>query len=202
MRESIFSAELHKILHEVEKQCYTPKNPGDSRKLGSNTRQHMGHRGSVQEARIENFDTQVMNRNRIIREKAVNHLIGVLPAVLGLSVKIIFSQVDCSQLSDSGEHSSHCFQHLLPSLQGTAVFILKGQGLHDHQLTGSACDFQNAILSSKYNIIVKFDQDFIDLEEILNFLPRKNKFTDTKYNQVGCQSGNYFCQSCLLLSML
>lgn len=52
----------------------------------------MGHRGSVQEARIENFNTQVMNRNRIIREKAVNHRIGVLPAVLGLSVKIILSQ--------------------------------------------------------------------------------------------------------------
>ena len=51
--------------------------------------------------------------------------------------------------SDNREHSSHCFQHLLPSLQGTAVFILKGQGLHDHQLTGSACDFQNAILYSK-----------------------------------------------------
>ena len=50
--------------------------------------------------------------------------------------------------------------------------------------------------------IEKFDQDFIDLEEILNFLPRKNNFTDTKYNQVGCKSGNYFCQSCLLPSML
>ena len=36
----------------------------------------------------------------------------------------------------------------------------------------------------------KFDQDFIDLEEILNFLPKKNKFTDTKYNQVGGKSGN------------
>ena len=92
MRESIFSAELQKILHKVEKQSYTPKNPGNSRKLGSNTKQHTGHRGSVQEARIENFDTQVMNRNRIIREEAVNHLIGVLPAVLGLSVKIILSQ--------------------------------------------------------------------------------------------------------------
>ena len=92
MRESIFSAELQKILHEAEKQCYTPKNPGDSRKLGSNTRQHMGHRGSVQEARIENFNPQVIDRNMIIREKIVNHLIGVFPAVKGLNVKIILSQ--------------------------------------------------------------------------------------------------------------
>ena len=38
--------------------------------------------------------------------------------------------------------------------------------------------------------IEKIDQDFIDLEEILNFLPRKNNFTDAKYNQVGGKSGN------------
>ena len=52
----------------------------------------MGHRGSVQEARLENLNPQVINKNTIIREEAVNHLIGVLPAVLGLSVKIILSQ--------------------------------------------------------------------------------------------------------------
>ena len=46
-------------------------------------------------------------------------------------------------------------------------------------------------------MIEKFDQDFIDLEEILNFLPRKNHFTDTKYNQVGGKSGNYVPQSYL-----
>ena len=92
MRESIFSAELQKILHKVEKQSYTPKNPGNSRKLGSNTKQHMGHRGSVQEARIENLNPQVINRNTIIREEAVNRLIGVFSAVLGLSMKIILSQ--------------------------------------------------------------------------------------------------------------
>ena len=92
MRESIFSGELQKILHKVEKQSYTPKNPGNSRKLGSNTKQHMGHRGSVQEARIENLNPQVINRNTIIREEAVNRLIGVFSAVLGLSMKIILSQ--------------------------------------------------------------------------------------------------------------
>ena len=92
MRESIFSVELQKILHKVGQQSYTPKNPGDSRKLGSNTRQHMGHRGSVQEARTENLIPQIIDRNTIIREEAVNHLIGVFPAVLVLSVKIIVSQ--------------------------------------------------------------------------------------------------------------
>ena len=64
------------------------------------------------------------------------------------------------------------------------MFILRSQYLHDHRLTGSACGFQNAVT------IEKFDQDFIDLEEILNFLPRENNFTDTKYNQVGGKSGN------------
>ena len=46
-------------------------------------------------------------------------------------------------------------------------------------------------------------QDFIDLEGILKFLPRKN-FTDTKNNthQVGGKLGNYFPQSHLLPFML
>jgi hypothetical protein len=52
----------------------------------------MGHRGSVQEARLENLNPQVINRNTIIREEAVNHLIGVFPVVLSLSMKIILSQ--------------------------------------------------------------------------------------------------------------
>ena len=52
----------------------------------------MDHRGSVQEARLENLNPQVINRNMIIREEAVNRLIGVFPVVLGLSMKIILSQ--------------------------------------------------------------------------------------------------------------
>ena len=92
MRERIFSVELRKILHKVGQQSHIPKKPEDSRKLGSNTRQLTGHRGSVQEARIENFNPQVIDRNMIIREKIVNHLIGVFPAVKGLNVKIILSQ--------------------------------------------------------------------------------------------------------------
>ena len=48
-------------------------------------------------------------------------------------------------------------------------------------------------------MIGKFGQDFIDLEEILNFLPRwktnkQTNFTDTKHIQVGSKSGNYFPQ--------
>ena len=45
MRENIFSVELQKILHKVGQQSYTPKDPEDSIKLGSNTRQHMGDTG-------------------------------------------------------------------------------------------------------------------------------------------------------------
>ena len=52
----------------------------------------MGHRGSVQEARLENLNPQVINKNTIIREEAVNPLIGVFPVVLGLSMKIVLSQ--------------------------------------------------------------------------------------------------------------
>ena len=43
MRENVFSVEQQKILHKVGQQSYTPKEPEDSRKLGSNTRQHMRH---------------------------------------------------------------------------------------------------------------------------------------------------------------
>ena len=52
----------------------------------------MGHRGSVQEARLENLNPQVINKNTIIREEAVNPLIGVFPVVLDLSMKIVLSQ--------------------------------------------------------------------------------------------------------------
>ena len=47
---------------------------------------------SVQEACIENFNPQVINKNMITRKKMENHLIGAFSAVLGLSVKIILSQ--------------------------------------------------------------------------------------------------------------
>ena len=52
----------------------------------------MGHTEQVQEARIENFNPQVINRNRITRRKMENCLIGAFPAALGLNVKIILSQ--------------------------------------------------------------------------------------------------------------
>ena len=43
MRENISSVEVEKILHKVGQQSHTCKEPEDSRKLGSNTRQGMGH---------------------------------------------------------------------------------------------------------------------------------------------------------------
>ena len=46
---------------------------------------------SDQEACTENFNPQVINRNRTTRRKMANHLISAFPAVLGLSVKIILS---------------------------------------------------------------------------------------------------------------
>ena len=47
---------------------------------------------SVQDACTENFNPQVIHRNKITRRKMGNHLICAFPAVLGLSVKIILSQ--------------------------------------------------------------------------------------------------------------
>ena len=108
-----------------------------------------------------------------------NRLIGAFSVVLGLSVKIILLHLTASS-SDSREHSSHCFQHLLHSPQGPEVFILRSQCLYNHQLTGSACGFQNATYLQNTIMIEQCDWDFIDLEEILYFLPMKNNFTDTK----------------------
>ena len=45
MRESISSAEVQKILYKVGEQSHTLKEPEDSRKLGYNPRQGMGHIG-------------------------------------------------------------------------------------------------------------------------------------------------------------
>ena len=47
---------------------------------------------SVQEACFENFNPWVIKKNTITGKKMEKHLIGVFPAVLGLSVKIILSQ--------------------------------------------------------------------------------------------------------------
>ena len=73
MRESIFSVELQKILHKVRQQSYTPKEPEDSRELGSDTRQCMRHTGispgALWKACTEKFNPWVIDRNIIIRKK-------------------------------------------------------------------------------------------------------------------------------------
>ena len=45
MRESVSSVEVEKILYKVGQQSHTLKEPEDSRNLGSNPRQGMGHTG-------------------------------------------------------------------------------------------------------------------------------------------------------------
>ena len=120
-----------------------------------------------------------------------NRLIGAFLAVLGLNLKIILSQgwlfpalwQQIEQLT------------LIPTpsalTTGLVVFILRNQCLYDHQLKGSAYGFQLPLYLQNTIMIGKFGQDFIDLEEILNFLPRK-KTSLIKNNQVGGKSGNYF----------
>ena len=102
-----------------------------------------------------------------------NRLIGAFLAVLGLNLKIILSQgwlfpalwQQIEQLT------------LIPTpsalTTGLVVFILRNQCLYDHQLKGSAYGFQLPLYLQNTIMIGKFGQDFIDLEEILNFLPRK-----------------------------
>ena len=146
-----FLVEVQKILHRQDSKVTHSRNL----KIPENQVLTQGKvwdtKESVQEACTENGNPQVINRNTITRNKMENHLIAAFSAVLGLSVKIVHSHFDCSQLSHSREHSSHCFQHLLHSPQGPVVFILRSHCLYDHQITGSACGFQNAILSSKYS---------------------------------------------------
>ena len=73
-------------------------------------------------------------------------------------------RVNCSQLSDSRQHSSHSDSSTFCShYRARHVFILRSQCLNDHQLTGSACGFQNAILSSKYSINWRYGPGFYRL---------------------------------------
>ena len=101
MRESIFLVKLQKILHKVGEQSHTPitsKEPEGSRKLGSTHNNIWDTEESVQDACFENLNPWVIKRNTIIRKKMEKHLIGVFPAVLGLNMKILLSEVRCSQL--------------------------------------------------------------------------------------------------------
>ena len=45
MKENTSSVEVQKILYKVGQQSHTLKEPEESRKLGSNPRQGMGHTG-------------------------------------------------------------------------------------------------------------------------------------------------------------
>lgn len=50
----------------------------------------------------------------------------------------------------TAESTAHMlFLAPLRLLQGPALFILKNSCLYNHELTGSACDFQNAVI--RYN---------------------------------------------------
>jgi len=181
MRVRIFSVELQKILHKVGEQSHTPitsKEPEGSRKLGSTQNNIWDTEESVQEACFENLNPWVIKRNTIIRKKMEKHLIGVFPAVLGLNMKILLSEVSCSQL---WKQRAQLTPFPAPSAltTGPEVVILRCQCPHDHQLTGSVCDFQMPCYLQNTLLIGKFGQDFIDLEEILNFLPtwKTNKQT-------------------------
>ena len=149
MRENIFSVELQKILHKVGQQSYIPvtsKEHEDSRKLGSTQNNIWDTQESVQEGCFENFNPLVIKRNIITRKKMGKHLIGVFPAVLGLNMKILLSKgwLFPTLTAESTAPAPSALS------TGPEVVILRSQCPHDHQLTGSVCGFQNAMLSSKY----------------------------------------------------
>ena len=90
---------------------------------------------------------------------------------------------------------------------GPEVVILRSQCPHDHQLTGSVCGFQNAMLSSKYINDWKVWPGFYILRRNSEFSTemenKQTNFTDTKHTQVGSKSGTYFPQHfCYPQSML
>ena len=126
---------------QVRQQSYTPKEPEDSRKLGSNTRQHMGHRwirpGSMH-WKLQPTGYQQKQDHKKEDGKSPHQCISCSAGPQREDYSLIEPTVPSSH---TAEHSSHCFQHLLPSLQGPAVFILRSQCLFDHQLIGSGCDF-------------------------------------------------------------
>ena len=128
---------------QVGQQSYIPKEPEDSIKLGCNTRQWMygTHRNQSRKhaLKISTHRLSIEIRSQEGRWKIISsvHFLQCWASVWRSSSH----RVDCSQLSHSRKHSSHCFPHLLPSPQGPAVFILRSQCLCGHQLTGTACDF-------------------------------------------------------------
>ena len=127
-----------------------------SRKLGSDTRQCIGHigitPGASWKARTENFNPQVINKYYSHKEdgKIVSLVCFLLcwSSMWGSSSH----RVDCSQLSDSREHRSQSDSSTFcPHYRALHVSPFRNQCLNNHQPTESACGFQNPLLSSKFN---------------------------------------------------
>ena len=129
-----------------------PKNPEDSRKLGSNTRQYMGHTGlSPGRMHWKRQPTGYQQKHDHNKEdgKSSHQCIYCTSGPQHEDHPLSGSTDPSSLTAESTAHT------LIPAPSALTtwprLFILRGQCLHNHQLTGFACDFQNAILSSKYN---------------------------------------------------
>ena len=151
MKENTSSVEVQKILYKVGQQSHTLKEPEDSRKLGSNPRQGMGHTGISPGSK--HWKCQPVGYQQKYDHKKEDGKSSHWCIFCSAGPQCEDHPLTC-RLFPALRHrqqSSHCFQHFLHPPQSPAVFIIRSQCLHDHQLTGSACGFQNAILSSKYS---------------------------------------------------
>ena len=149
MRESIFSAETE-ILHEIWQQSHTLKEPEDSRKLGSNTRQHMRHTrispGSMC-LKYQPTDYQQQYNHKKEDGKSSHWCVPCSSGPQCEDHPFTGSTVPSSQTAENTAHTvSSTFCSHYRALQ---CLFFRDQCLHDYQLTGSACGFQNATLSSK-----------------------------------------------------
>ena len=130
-----FAQLSHKrFLHKVEQQRYIPKEPEDSRKLGFDTRQCIGHieisPGALWGACTKKFKPQVINRNMMLIKKTGNGLISASPAVLGFNVKTILSQGRLFPALRQQTAQLCCFPHFLYLLQSPAQCLFSGASVY------------------------------------------------------------------------
>ena len=146
-----------RCLHKVGQQSYILKQPKDHKKLGSDTRQRMVYidtsPGALWEEGTKLFNPQVINRITIIitnTEKWSRWCVSYSSGPQREAHPLTGLTVPTSLLADSAAHTLFPAPSALTAGPCT-MFILRSQYPNDHQLTGSACGSQNAILSSKYN---------------------------------------------------
>ena len=151
-REYFFSWATEDFTQVGQQRFIRHPNPEDSRKLVSNTRQCMGHTGiSLGSMHWKRQPTGYQQKHNHNKEdgKSSHRCISCSSGPQHKDHPLSGSTDPSCLTAESTAHT------LIPAPSALTtwphLFILMGQCLHNHQLTGFVCDFQNAILSSKYN---------------------------------------------------